>query len=563
MTTVALSPLFNGWQGFDTSGLPLSGGLLYTYVAGSTTPLATYTTSAGSVANTNPIILGPDGRPPQEIWLIVSDSYKFQLNDVNDSPIFTYDNIGPDGSLNYSAGSTKVGFIQAGTGAVARTAQAKMREVLSITDFGGSPSNTAALNSAAIAAAITQAKAAGTAGTQTIYFPAGVYLYDTDPAITSTGGLCFIGESYSSAATSGTVLRYTGTGSTGLSMVGNFFSVENIAFQYSSGSFTGSLVKVAGAGFSARNSSFAGFGSSTGLYDLNIDASTSFIVDHCWFDNAQYGILGQAVSGASFCNGGQISTCTFGNGITVADIRNPGQGWDIAGVVFEELANLKGKAILMDAGVSARGIAMHGCWMGDATDASAWSWIEFRGQGLSITGTYFNGTGTNDPIGVQIKAASQGVSITGNRFVNFLNGVDVGTNLLSDSVIFGNYYSGTSAFITGTPLGNCLFQDAGASVALDVWGGGVVQLRILNDGTIGTAYSFNTSQGGTAFSGVLAPPADGGGAQGVCHLYAGNGAPNNGNGANGDFYFRGDGTQAGNTVIYHKQSGAWVALIST
>lgn len=46
-------------------------------------------------------------------------------------------------------------------------------------------------------------------------------------------------------------------------------------------------------------------------------------------------------------------------------------------------------------------------------------------------------------------------------------------------------------------------------------------------------------------------------------LYAGTGAPNNANGNNGDFYLRGDGTQAGNTVLYHKEGGAWVALITT
>ena len=43
----------------------------------------------------------------------------------------------------------------------------------------------------------------------------------------------------------------------------------------------------------------------------------------------------------------------------------------------------------------------------------------------------------------------------------------------------------------------------------------------------------------------------------------GSGAPSNGDGSNGDFYFRSDGTQAGNTVIYHKEGGSWVALVTT
>lgn len=91
--SVLLSPIGNGFQFFDNNGVPLAGGLLYTYQAGSSTPLATYTTSAGSVANTNPIVLGTDGRPPQEIWLTNGSSYKFVLKDSSDVTLKTYDNL--------------------------------------------------------------------------------------------------------------------------------------------------------------------------------------------------------------------------------------------------------------------------------------------------------------------------------------------------------------------------------------------------------------------------------------------------------------------------------------
>jgi hypothetical protein len=69
----------------------------------------------------------------------------------------------------YAAGSTAdaVTFLQAGTGAVARTAQAKLRESVSILDFGASTAGTAAANAAAITAAIAAASS--------IYIPAGTY----------------------------------------------------------------------------------------------------------------------------------------------------------------------------------------------------------------------------------------------------------------------------------------------------------------------------------------------------------------------------------------------------
>lgn len=111
--TFSLSPLFNGWQGFGTTGLPLNAGQLYTYSAGTTTPLATYTTSAGNVPNSNPIVLGSDGRPPQEIWLNDSSSYKFVLADSSNNTIATYDNIQSIGSIVNTAVSAAGGITQA------------------------------------------------------------------------------------------------------------------------------------------------------------------------------------------------------------------------------------------------------------------------------------------------------------------------------------------------------------------------------------------------------------------------------------------------------------------
>jgi hypothetical protein len=55
--------------------------------------LLTYTTSAGNIANTNPIQLGTNGRPPQEIWLNSGFSYKFVLTDSANVQIATYDNL--------------------------------------------------------------------------------------------------------------------------------------------------------------------------------------------------------------------------------------------------------------------------------------------------------------------------------------------------------------------------------------------------------------------------------------------------------------------------------------
>jgi hypothetical protein len=93
MPVVNLSPLGGaGWQFFTDSGVPLAGGLIYTYAAGTTTPAVTYTSATGVTANTNPIVLDAAGRPPNEIWLAAS-SYKFVLKDSNGVQIWSMDNL--------------------------------------------------------------------------------------------------------------------------------------------------------------------------------------------------------------------------------------------------------------------------------------------------------------------------------------------------------------------------------------------------------------------------------------------------------------------------------------
>ena len=91
--SVNLSPIGNGFQFFTSNGIPLSGGQIYTYQAGSSTPLATYSDNGGVYANTNPIVLGSDGRPQVEIWLTYGYNYKFVLQDAVGNTIQTYDNI--------------------------------------------------------------------------------------------------------------------------------------------------------------------------------------------------------------------------------------------------------------------------------------------------------------------------------------------------------------------------------------------------------------------------------------------------------------------------------------
>jgi hypothetical protein len=117
--SVNLSPVGNAFQFFNNEGLPLNGGKLFTYQAGSTTPFATYTDVSGLIANTNPIILGTDGRPPSTIWLTDGFFYKFVLTDSSDVVIQTYDNLyGIIGTAPTPATPTPTGVIVLWSGSI-------------------------------------------------------------------------------------------------------------------------------------------------------------------------------------------------------------------------------------------------------------------------------------------------------------------------------------------------------------------------------------------------------------------------------------------------------------
>lgn len=82
-----------GAQFFTDDGVVLSGGKIFTYAAGTTTPQNTYTSVLGTTANSNPIILDSGGRLPEDMWLSEGIKYRFVLTDSSNVQIGEYDDI--------------------------------------------------------------------------------------------------------------------------------------------------------------------------------------------------------------------------------------------------------------------------------------------------------------------------------------------------------------------------------------------------------------------------------------------------------------------------------------
>ena len=107
-------------QYFDNSGNPLNGGKLYSFIAGTSTPKATYTDAGGLTANANPTILDSAGRA--DVWLLGPGAYKLRLDTSADVVLWTVDNVASTGGTSAITEAQVQTTVNASNGAAVLTA---------------------------------------------------------------------------------------------------------------------------------------------------------------------------------------------------------------------------------------------------------------------------------------------------------------------------------------------------------------------------------------------------------------------------------------------------------
>lgn len=164
-------------QAFDNNGTVVSGAKLYFYEAGTSTPKDTYSDSALTTTNANPVVADASG------WfgpIYMSGDYKITLANASDVTIWSQDNVS---SLAEGV------FTPSATGAVERTIQSKFDEWVSVTDFGAVADYSAGGgtdNFAAFQAAIDTGK--------NVYVPRGSYRLDNAELIFTTQNQAMYGD---------------------------------------------------------------------------------------------------------------------------------------------------------------------------------------------------------------------------------------------------------------------------------------------------------------------------------------------------------------------------------
>jgi hypothetical protein len=229
MTTLSIQPPYPIITGAD--GQPLEDGYIWIGAANlnpQTNPVAVYwdaalSQPAGQPVRTRggyPVNAGTPAR------LYVGSDYSILVQNKNGSTVYSapsaterYGNIISFADITGTLGSDRVTFLQAGSGAVTRTAQSKMRDVVSVKDFGAVGDGLAD-DTLAIQAAVTALSANG----GTLFFPQGTYKttapINWSPRVSLLGVGGHVG-SIISGAHAGNIFQYTNI---------DFCIVEKLAF---------------------------------------------------------------------------------------------------------------------------------------------------------------------------------------------------------------------------------------------------------------------------------------------------------------------------------------------
>ena len=486
--TVNLSMLAGaGAQFFDNNGVILSGGLVYTYAAGTTTPQTAYTTSSGSAAHTNPIVLDSAGRVSSggEIWLTDAVAYKFVLKTSAGITIGTYDNVTGNASgvesgiyaaLAAPSGSSLVGFIQSGGTAVATTVQAKLRQTVSVTDYGavgdGTTDDTVAIQNAV--------NAVGASGR--VNFPSGTYLL-------SSTIQCLANQQLIGNGVNNTIIRrFANYGDTFNFVNAGSANIKGMWFYHGtlpSVGFT-TLTNLATTGAHIRFQNVQGAliedcwfwrmpyqivleqGSLVKINRCNIQG--------CWNDfypAAQEGIIGIYVGSTAYIQLVDITNCYFGGSNSGAQSVNfviSDNGTQTVNFTSTNAGNQY--AIRVD---GCEGLIIDNCYMGGNTQSNIlMTAIRILSQ-VRISNNFFDSAGLDKPMINFESPPNQNYPVMVNISDNNFNGELMSYQSIGSNNPYGSQPTIANFQITGNTMGNTI----GSGIFLRQVQGGLIENNVV------------------------------------------------------------------------------------
>jgi polygalacturonase len=484
------------YQFSSSTGIPLANGTLTVTLTNTTTPTNTWQDSALTVLNTNPITL--DSRGECVLWLDSAVTYRLVLKNSAGVTQWTVDNISGGASYAYiletllaaSGGSAKVGFLQAGTGAVPTTVQAKLRESVSVKDFGA-VGDGVTNDTAAIVLAI--------AASSSVYFPPGTYKITSSITVPSN-------------------MKIFGTGAASiLKLQADLITCFTTGTSTAKSNITISDLLIDGGGQTSNINT--GFKGNSGIYGTNV---TNFHIDNVIIrkmgiinaaapqtDNtfSGMGILIEARSGD--IGNIRITRCTVsniagggiaaGDGINISGY-NTGVGTSYVDSVVENCwVSTCGRHCYTVAGGSGEtipsGVKFINCY-GEKTALDALD-IE-EGLDVLIDGCYFKSCGNDQTY--YNPAAVFGATY---RLLAAVAIGSVSNNItISNTKFLSCYYGITYAGSTGLIIDGCVFDSSTVSDITQGLAGGAFRMKVSNCtfNTALDAFNYNNTVTSDGFS---------------------------------------------------------------
>lgn len=588
-------------KALDANANPYAGAKWFFYATGTLTPQSVFTTAALSTPHSNPVVADSTGKFAN-IFFNPSLVYRGILKDSTEA--VTLHDIDPVNTeltslLGGSSGSSLVGWIQTGTGAVARTAQSKMREAsISVDDFGA-VGNGVADDTPSVVAAQEALIAQG--GGELLFTRGKTYLFGP--------------------ITMGSGVTYKGTGKSGINRVANASGAKLIPFGTSL--FTNAATTIDEVRFEnlffyspdARNAHIFDWTKAgvvakiqfTGCVAVQENGDKSVIYGNAgggvfslyWSDGEWQYVDGATVSPISIVSP-TVNSVVFENFWSTAAGQASASG---VYAIYIESANPAGPAINVIIRDGVFEFSKHGavklvsCVQSGIDNCTSYD--------LSATPTapmFFIGDGASAPPSNNcwMKGLRSRTGTVAAPDAKLDCAVSGQASFIVEACSFG-YLDGGAAtpgiLLIGGDIGtfqNIAYTRLGASAGLDLHFGttdaAAKSITLANGYTGDGPGYFNINRDG-AYAGAIGPnavfqwggtranpsfyvdgageirtkqplyPPDGAGAfQSGTSLIAGAGVPAAGLGTNGQFYFRSDGGGAGATHLYFKTGGAWIAI---
>jgi hypothetical protein len=309
--------------------------------------------------------------------------------------------------------------------------------VLDLRHFGADPSG-AGSSDAALSGALA---ACGESG-GTLRFPSGTYVFEQPLNLSGRRSIIILGDGTTTGgAPSASRLVYAGRGE------GVFIDlnaavgvhVRGVQIEHRDPQFRGTYIKCSNIGtndpaFNVLSDCVLG-SHVGGVVHLDLDKCIEFTAERCNFTSGNPSVLGRSASGYS--NVIRFRDCQWVASHS-APVRGGGQSWLFSGCTFEALrSGAAGALVSKDATGVFNGLAVVGCWFGDAS--SGGSWLDIYANGAQISGNYISGS-VHEVTGASLHHCV-GAQIAGNLWDTLAVAIDFVDGPCRDIVVQGNHAS--------------------------------------------------------------------------------------------------------------------------